>query len=112
MANDTIRVWVTEHDDPEVVFVVNTIAEMRENFDDLIDEANADQWVSLRWPGRDERTHYDASDLLKAVDPVTYEIEFGYYCDTWTELEMPMDVYLDGTHSDQISWIATHVGAV
>ena len=35
---NTITVYVTEHDDESVRYVINDIDDMRDNYDDLIDE--------------------------------------------------------------------------
>ena len=63
MANNTgtesmVTVWVTEHDDPTVGYVVNTLEEMSTNYDDLADQGWAmepfedylDTWTTVEIP--------------------------------------------------------------
>jgi hypothetical protein len=109
---DTITLWVQEHDDPAVTFVINSRNEMEQNFADLIDEANSDEeTVKVYWPGDTEPTHYDPSRVLRMTDPVTWEIRFGYYCDTWTVIEMPLDLYLSDDDEAKVRFVAQAVGA-
>lgn len=106
---DTITLWIMEHDDPAVTFVINTREDMETNFADLIDEVN--ETVAMTWPGDDVPVSYDASRVLRMADPVTWELRFGYYCDTWTEIEMPLDLYLSDDEAAQIAYVASVVGA-
>lgn len=105
---DTITLWIMPHDDPDVRFVVNARDDMETNFADLIDEVNPDT-IEIVWPGDDVPIHYDASTVLRRTDPVTWEIRFGYYCDTWTEVDMPLDIYLGDDEDARLAWLDANV---
>jgi hypothetical protein len=58
MAESTTTVWITEHDDAAVGFVVNEREDMAGNYEDLVDDGIAQgtfeeylaSWVSLEMP--------------------------------------------------------------
>lgn len=108
MTKDTITVWVMEHDDADVKYVVNARADMESNFDNLLNEVN--RIVSIRtMPGTGGWYDYDASTVLKRTDPVVWDTEFMRYCQTWTEIEMPLDVYLSDDENARIDWLTARV---
>ena len=103
----TVTVWVTEHDDPAVVYVVNTREDMEQNFDDFLNEKNAeivietaDEWESIT---------FEASDVLRKTDPDAYGIEFDRYAQGWTKLDMPDSIYLTDDENARIDWIKARV---
>ena len=107
---NSVRIWVQPHDDPAVRFVVNTLNEMEENFGDLIDEANSDsETIKVYWPGDSEPTHYDASRVLRLADPNTWRIRLGWYLDTWTEMEMPTELFLSDDEEGKLAFIEAHI---
>lgn len=103
MTMDTVTVWVMEHDDPETEFVINSRSDMKGNFDDLLDES-PNGLIEIRLPWRDDSFSVSLSTILEKVDPVTYEIEFGNYCQGWTEMEMPLDIFLSADDADR-EWV-------
>lgn len=106
MATGKVTVWVMPHDDPEVEFVVNTRSELAENFADEIDQEN--DVVAIDVVGEERR--YDPSTVFRAVDPATWEVEFGLYCDSWTELDMPLDVFFTDDDDSRRAWIRSRMG--
>jgi hypothetical protein len=106
--NSTITVWVTEHDDPSVVYVVNTREDMEGNFGDFLNEQNGE--VTIRTVDTWEALTFDAADVLRNVDPIAYDEEFRRYAQGWTQLEMPLDLYLGDDENARIEWITANVG--
>lgn len=104
----TVTVWVTEHDDPDVEYVVNTRSDMEENFSDLLAQVQGTETgaITIQLPGEpDTPVFYDVSELLKAADPTTYDIEFRRYCEGWTRMEMPFDVYFSDDENAPRDWV-------
>lgn len=99
-----INVWVMEHDDPEVRWVINTRAEMEDTFDDLLDSQN--EQVVLR-VGPDDVT-FAASDLIRRAYNDLWEQEFERWAQSWTHLEMPLDVYFGNTE-DERNWVSAQL---
>lgn len=106
---DTITVWVMPHDDPDVEWVINSRSDMKGSFDSLLDESDKFGLVPIRIPWRDEPFYVSLSTVLEKVDPVTYEMEFSAYCDGWTELEMPLDIFFSDDESVEKEWVRANV---
>lgn len=102
MAEDTITVWVMPHDDAKVKYVVNARSDQESVFEDFIDQTNG----AFRLKMVDgEFVEYEASTILKRADPVAYEQEFARFCQSWAEMEMPLDIFLLGDENEQNAWI-------
>jgi hypothetical protein len=71
---DTVRVWVTEHDDPEVAYVANDYDDMRGNYEDIGDSS----------------------------------FTFEEYLESWTEVQMPRDVFESDDYAARAAWIEAH----
>lgn len=54
MATDKVTVWVMEHDDPEVRWVVNDLSDMQGNLDDNPQDMTVEEycstWTELEMP--------------------------------------------------------------
>lgn len=97
-----INLWVMPHDDADVQFIVNTREEMVNNFDDLIDDRN--ETVTITMPDGTAHT-FDASEVIKSVAPIMYMEDGERYAETWTHVQMPVDLYLNGTDEQRNAFI-------
>lgn len=79
MAEKMITVWITEHDDEEVGYVVNEREDMRENFDDLLD------------------------------GEIDGGLSFEEYLGTWIELEMPYHIFTEDDYAVRNEWIESEL---
>jgi hypothetical protein len=111
MSDLTVTVWVMPHDDSDVEWVVNTLSDMEENFSDFLAACQDSETgaIAIRLPDADRtEVFYEPAELLKNADPVTYRSYFSNYCDGWTEMEMPWDVYFSEDDNAQREWLRTH----
>lgn len=78
----TIPVWITEHDDDEVSYVVNELDDMRGNWEDMCEELEEDG----------------------------FDVTFEDYLDTWTHLEMPEEIFT-AEYPERNAWIDAQLDA-
>jgi hypothetical protein len=105
-----VKVWVTEHDDPEVRWVINSRDDMEQNLADAFAEVNEGGTVKIVLPDGDgTEVHFDAADLFKAADPIGYEETFLAYAQGWTLLEMPFEVFFSSVENADRDWVTEHI---
>lgn len=74
-----VTVWITEHDDEEIGYVVNERSDMQENFEDLLE------------------------------DSLDGGLSFEEYLGTWVELEMPESILHSDDYAVRSEWIESEL---
>lgn len=95
MASDTITVYIAN----DTVYSESDVTDL---YDDLLDESYGP--VSIA--GFD----YDTSSALSEIDPIAYRCGFLDYTDAhYTEVKMPLDIYLSDDDDIRAEWISDNV---
>lgn len=102
-----VTVWVMPHDDDDVRWVINTRDDMEGNFADLLEEATGS--VAIHVPGACDSVTYHPADVFAAVDPDAYKIELARYCEGWTRMEIPFEVYFAADDNAARDWVTAHI---
>ena len=93
---DTITVWINEDDST----IINDESDMRTNYSDILDEVYGEVTLGyLTW---------DASHVMREMDPTAYRVGFSDYCDKgWVEADMPRELWLCDTDDEDVqAWAA------
>lgn len=101
MPTPTVDVWVTKTGQDS--FVINARSDMESSYDDLLDESHP--------PVKIAGSTYSPSRIVRLADPLNYERQVNDYAgnEDWTELEMPLDVFLSDDGAKQ-AWVAEELG--